>query len=376
MEQNADNLQKITEYFIKGCTPKQEYKIGVEIEHFLLKEDDTNASYEEIMTFLHEVYGDKNMLGGMPEYLLSLEPAAQLEVSICPKHTVDELEQSYRKFVDTIMPYLEEKKWHMVTCGYQPHAKAEDLPLIPKERYRYMDKYFRESGSRGMQMMRGTAAVQVAIDYCDEADFRRKYQLAQILSPILALLTENSPIYEGEKNHRHILRTYIWQDVDTKRCGIVPGSMQDDFGFNDYAKYLWQMPLILAETEEGTQYVGDVTAQELYAERSMRKDEIEHLLSMVFPDVRLKNYIEIRMADSMPLHRTFAYCRMLYDIFYSERAMKELRDYFGNVREDDIREAQKQVIAYGYDAVVYHRSIRDVIEHLRKYSAAQQRIEE
>ncbi len=209
------NIRKITDYFRAGCKEDYNRRIGVEIEHFVIKEDNTNATYEEIAELLEAVFGNeqceyeqRSLLGCVTmEYAISLEPAAQLEISIFPRKTVQELEQIYEGFLKRMESYLGLRHMRLETCGYQPYAKAAELPLIPKRRYEYMDAYFKHTETMGIRMMRGSASTQVSIDYLNEQDFVKKFQLAQMLSPVLALLTENTAVIDGIPVKKHIPRT-------------------------------------------------------------------------------------------------------------------------------------------------------------------------
>ncbi len=209
------NIRKITDYFRAGCKEDYNRRIGVEIEHFVIKEDNTNATYEEIAELLEAVFGNeqceyeqRSLLGCVTmEYAISLEPAAQLEISIFPRKTVQELEQIYEGFLKRMESYLGLRHMRLETCGYQPYAKAAELPLIPKRRYEYMDAYFKHTETMGIRMMRGSASTQVSIDYLNEQDFVKKFQLAQMLSPVLALLTENTAVIDGIPVKQHIPRT-------------------------------------------------------------------------------------------------------------------------------------------------------------------------
>lgn len=153
------NIRKITDYFRAGCKEDYNRRIGVEIEHFVIKEDNTNATYEEIAELLEAVFGNeqceyeqRSLLGCVTmEYAISLEPAAQLEISIFPRKTVQELEQIYEGFLKRMESYLGLRHMRLETCGYQPYAKAAELPLIPKRRYEYMDAYFKHTETMGIR---------------------------------------------------------------------------------------------------------------------------------------------------------------------------------------------------------------------------------
>lgn len=369
------NIKNITDYFREGCKEKYNQKIGVEIEHFVLHKDGRNASYEEVAGLMkeafsnEELYYEKNALISCKtkEYLISLEPAAQLEISINPKKTVEELENIYRDFRRRLKLFLEKRGLHLETFGYQPHEKVANLPLIPKKRYEYMDAYFRHTDTQGIRMMRGSASTQVAVDYINEVDFVKKFQLAQMLSPVMELLSENTPVVEGSPIKYHLPRSVIWSHVDSKRCGIVPGSMGEDFSFQSYAEYVYHVPLIFVEEEGRAVPTGEWSAAEYYKERLMSQEEIEHMLSMVFPDVRLKNYIEIRMADSLPKERAFSYVRLMRDLFY-ETKPAQIQAFLGNPGEAEIAQAKENLIRYGEEGSAYGKRIPEIYEYLETIS--------
>lgn len=263
--------------------------------------------------------------------------------------------------------YLGLRHMRLETCGYQPYAKAAELPLIPKRRYEYMDAYFKHTETMGIRMMRGSASTQVSIDYLNEQDFVKKFQLAQMLSPVLALLTENTAVIDGIPVKKHIPRTEIWNHVDKKRCGIVPGSMSEEFSFYTYAEYVYHVPLIFARDHGIIMPTGEWSAAEYYRGRLMTEEEIEHMLSMVFPDVRLKNYIEIRMADSLPKEEAFAYTALIRDIFYGGNISK-IRRYLGNPTEEEIAQAKENIISYGEEGMVYGRKAGEIFAYLQQFS--------
>lgn len=367
------NIRNITDYFREGCKESGQQKIGIEIEHFVIKKEGRNATYEEVAKLLakafsgEECYYEQEALISVKtaEYIISLEPAAQLEISINPRKDVGELRKIYQGFLKRLRPFLQEQNMELQTYGYQPYGKAAQLPLIPKKRYEYMDAYFKHTDTMGIRMMRGTASTQIAVDYCDEEDFTKKYQLAQMLSPLFYLLCENSPVVEGTKKTSHSPRAVIWNHVDGKRCGIVPGSMSGEFSFYDYAEYVYHVPLIFVEEQGNPLTIGEQSAADYYRERMMNRDEIEHMLSMVFPDVRLKNYIEIRMADSLPEEAAFAYAQLVQDIFYGDHMM-ELRRYLGDPTEEEIVQAKLNIISHGEDGLVYGRKAGDIFDDFRQ----------
>lgn len=368
------NLEKIIRYFKAGEKCDGCMKAGVEIEHFVLDDRGNSMHYEELVRMMEEMrtqedtpyYEEGHLLGFYnDDYSVTLEPAAQLEISIAPKRTIKEIENIYLEFQKKTEDFLKSRGFHLVNRGYHPFMKAEELELIPKKRYEYMNQYFEKTGAMGKNMMRATASVQVSLDYTDEADFVEKYRLACILSPIFALITDNSPVFEGKKTEKRMVRTVIWNHTDPVRCGIFPQTFDEDFGYRAYAEYLYEHPPILVIDGEGHAiFTGDKKACEIYRDREMTEKEVEHLLSMYFPDVRLKNYIELRAGDSMELPFALAYAALVKTVFYTDKIRKELCSFFGNVGREDIEAAKLSLIDQGSQGMAYGRRAAEIIEKL------------
>lgn len=373
MEQR--NIDKIAAYFRNGEKTKC-VKTGVELEHFVIGEAGNSMRYEEMAEFLEafakredrKYFVEGKLLGLWgKEFSLSLEPAAQLEISIEPKETIGEIEAVYKRFREEAEPWFLARGFRLVNVGYHPYKKAEELSLIPKKRYEFMNRYFETSGRFGKNMMRATASTQVSIDFDSEKDFVEKYRLACILSPIFALLSDNSPVFEGKERKQYMVRTMIWMDTDSARCGIFSGTFSEDFGYRKYAEYLYANPPILIMDEEGKAvFTGEKTLREIYAEKEMTQAEIEHALSMFFPDVRLKNYIEIRVADSMELSQVLSYTALVKACFYNRNIREELTAYFGKADEEGVRQAKLSLMEKGYGGAAYGKTVKEITDKLRE----------
>ena len=263
-----------------------------------------------------------------------------------------QIQKIYQSFLKQLYPLLKRRRFRLVTLGYQPVSQVDSLPLIPKKRYEYMDHYFQTAGTRGRNMMRGTAATQVSIDYCCEEDFRRKYRAAYLLMPALKLLTDNTPVFEGRPCDGYLTRTKIWNHVDPARCGTFPGLFREDFGFRSYAEYLWNLPLIFRPDGNEAVYTGSRPTRELWADSLLTPEDVEHILSMTFLDVRLKNYVEIRGADSMPLEYVMAYLALIKGLFFTPHVLEALLERLPHT-EEAIRTAEQELSARGYEGTLY-----------------------
>lgn len=370
---NEEKVQRVVSYFKSGCKAKNELQIGIEVEHFVLNSQMESISYEEIAKVIKEMMTDTDTLfeeeGALlgyynDDFSISLEPAAQLEISIMPQKDMKKLEEILTDFYEAYGKKLEAIGYHMETWGYHPAKKAEQLSLIPKKRYEFMDRYFQKSGKHGRNMMRATASTQVSIDFISEQDFVEKYRLLVALIPILSLITDNAKIYEGQPYQGHLIRTMIWKDVDPIRCQIQENCFEDDFGFESYARDILNKPLILVKENQETVFTEEKTALEYYQERQLQEDEIEHIVSMFFPDIRLKKYLEIRMADSLPQELAIAYAQLIWGIFYHKKVQRALQNSLEVKTIREIDEAKDSLMEKGYEGMVYGKPVREVIRAL------------
>ena len=365
------NRNKIVAYFTRGH--KFTRTLGFELEHVVVHIGTGQAvSYSEpggirdVLTKLSEKYdralydGDDIIGCESPREVVTIEPAGQIEISLGPCNSVFDVERLYLGFREKIDPILEEFGLMTPMLGYVPLGKARDLELIPKFRYECMSAFLGAQAYEGICMMRGTCALQVSIDFRNEADAMRKMRIAEILAPILALICDNSPVFEGEERSCKLVRTAVWAGMNQDRVGTVPGSLDPGFSFADYADYILSREAILVpddSSENGWRYVGAKTFDELYADREMTEVELQHALSMVWPDARLKNFLEIRPADAMPLEYALAYVVLVRAIFYNDRNLDVLEALLANVGEEDIANAKAALIEGDYGAEIYGRSV-------------------
>ncbi len=322
------NKKNFISYLQSGCKNIDvPLRFGVELEHFIVKRENKEAvSYfgkngvEAILQELKPayekyVYSQEHLIAlGRKDIEISLEPAAQLEVSISPKQNLEEIFVVYQHFIEEIMPILEKYSYEIHTVGYQPSSKVDNLELLPKKRYEYMNRYFEKIGTYGKQMMRGTAATQVSIDYYNEADFMIKYKIAYRLKDILSDWCENTPVYEGDVFNGQALRTKIWSGTDNRRVDIGPYLKDGTVSFQDYIDFVMQTPIIVNKVGE-TEFYDERTIGEICQERVLSQQEVIHCLSMVFPMIRAKQFLEIRFADSMPIEKVIAYVAILKGLF-------------------------------------------------------------
>ena len=401
-------LDSIYEYIKSGAHKCG--KLGLEIEHFVIDESGRQISFEEISPLIEKI-GKENgaeiiYIDGHPagytngRYSITLEPSCQFEISINPYPSISEIEDVYREFSSLWEPVFAQRGYRMVTKGLLPLVEAGldpyELPLSPKKRYQYMDAYFRQSGKYGKYMMRASASTQVSVDYSSESDLVRKLRVLQKISPVLMLMMENKTVAGSTlpdvPDKPHLFRIQEWDDLDPDRTGFFPHSMEADFGYEQIANVVYRTPLILLTDNGTTSYVGNKNAEDLLNEgviaeeeldQTRRKNLTEHFLSMGFFHFRIKKYIEIRVADSVPINKALGYVALLKGIVYSDQNLTLLEEELSDIDTiDKIQDAVIKIEKDGHDAVIYHNitaaqwaarlvqiSSEAILEQERKYLA-------
>lgn len=375
------NIKAIADYFRSGIKTDSQ-ALGIELEYTLIYKDGAPLSYDDEFgqkwllnqlsaSFPQKMIDEEGDLIGLANEssTVTLEPAAQMELSAGPFKDLDKAENAFNGFKTQLTDLAGSRDCDVVAIGYHPTMRAIDLKLIPKTRYAFMNEYLGSISMFGICMMRGSASTQISIDYSSEEDCIRKMRLAYACVPVLSLICDNSPIFEGEKRKHNMVRTEIWEKCDPDRCGVVPGALESDFSFERYAEYILDTPAIIDITS-GKQQFSEKTFGEIYANQEMEKKDVEHALSMFFNDVRLKTYIEIRPADAMPIEYVIAYTALIKGLFYNEKSLDALDNLFEGVSESDISEAKASLMSDGYSGYAYHHPVSEIADELISIASA------
>ena len=371
--QKEELLKRLESYFKAG--EEKEKKIGMEVEHFVLKEENLEAvDYDEqfgIGDILKEFHGrevkkyqeGEHLLKLLaPDFDITIEPGGQLEVGIQPQSDLDKLKEVYFDFLNRLVPILNKRDYILVTFGYQPQSKIADISWLPKRRYQIMANYLGERGKYAHNMMKGTAAFQLALDYESEEDFVHKFRVATALSPVIGILCDNAPFFEGNIFSKQALRSLIWENTDNSRTGIIKRVFSSDFSYLSYAQYILSRELILLKSNGNYTATGEETVYEIFKERELGAEEIEHILTMVFPDVRAKQFIEIRMADSVPPQCFLAVASFWKGILYQEENLNKAVEFIKEFSAEEIIKAKEDIIKEGLQAKLGDYSILEVAD--------------
>ncbi len=259
---------------------------------------------------------------------VSLEPGGQLELSGAPLETIHQTCDEVNEHLRQVKSVADEIGVGFIGLGAAPHWTHDQMPLMPKGRYRLMDAYMQKVGTHGTQMMRRTCTVQVNLDFASEADMVQKMRVAIALQPVATALFANSPFFEGKLNGHKSWRSRIWRDLDADRTGMLPFVFEDGFGFERYVDYALDVPMYFVYRDGHYvdalgQSFRDFLKGELPAlpgERPTLSDWADHLTT-IFPEARLKRFIEMRGADGGPWRRLCALPALWVGLTYDQGAL-------------------------------------------------------
>ncbi|MFW5995738.1 MAG: glutamate-cysteine ligase family protein [Halanaerobiaceae bacterium] len=337
-----------------GEKNKDKFKIGVEIEHLILDKNLFAVNYSQPqgihtvlkkLTAKHWKPGLEN--GNIIELKknnnkITLEPGGQIELSIKPVKQVSRAAKIYSSFLQDLLPIINNYNYRLATIGFQPKTKINSIKLLPKKRYNFMHKYLSRQGKLAPTMMRGTASLQVNIDYSSEKNYHKKYYAAAYLVPILYSFFDNSPFQAGSPVGRGSFRAKIWANTDSERCGFIKSLYQPGSGYREYAKFLLNTPPIIIKRAGKLIYTGDKLFKDVINFHS--QEELDHGLSMVFPEIRSKKFLEIRSADTLPYPWNMGYTAFIKNIFYNQENLNYVYEMALNNNYRQLQNLQKKII--------------------------------
>ena len=367
-------------YLESGCKPRSAWRIGTEHEKFGHRLADhaplpyegpagIRALLEGLQRYGWEPYLEK----GKPIALLkdgqsvSLEPGGQLELSGAPLHNLHRTCDEVHAHLDQVRAVSAELGIGFYGAGFRPDAPREAIPWMPKGRYAIMRRYMPTRGSLGLDMMTRTCTVQVNLDFESEADMVRKMRIGMALQPVATALFAISPFVEGKPSGYRSYRSHVWTDTDPDRCGILPFVLEPGMSFERYTDYVLDVPMYFVARDGGFVDVAGESFRDFLAgtllqlpgERPTLKDWEDHLTT-VFPEVRLKRYIEMRGADSGPWGKVCALPALWVGLLYDSTALNEAEALIDSWSAVDVVGLHRAVAREALSATIGGRTVRDV----------------
>ena len=337
-----ERREQLVEYLEAGCKPRADWRIGTEHEKFgYCRDNHRPLPYEGPRSVRAVLEGLRDRHGWTPieeaGHLIglekdganvSLEPGGQLELSGAPLEHIHQTCDEVNAHLADVKDVADALDVGFIGLGAAPEWRHDDMPMMPKGRYRLMTDYMDRVGTMGKSMMYRTCTVQVNLDFGSEADMVRKLRVALALQPVATALFANSPFFEGRPTGYKSWRSRVWRDLDDARTGMLPFVFEEGFGFEAWVDYALDVPMYFVY-RDGV-YV-DALGQSfrdflegrlpaLPGETPTLSDWADHLTT-IFPEARIKKFIEMRGADGGPWRRLCALPAFWTGLMYDQSAL-------------------------------------------------------
>jgi glutamate--cysteine ligase len=379
----VESRDDLVRWLEQGVKPKAEFRLGTEHEKFAFTRNrHAPVPYEGERSIRALLEGMQMLLGWEPIVdagnliglldvtgggAISLEPGGQFELSGAAVETLHETSAELMAHLAQVEQVAQPLGIGFLGMGMTPKWSRAEMPVMPKGRYRIMTAYMPKVGNHGLDMMYRTCTVQANLDFCSEADMVKKLRVGIALQPVATALFANSPFTEGKPNGFLSFRSQIWLDTDKDRTGMLPWAFEPGMGFERWVDYALDVPMYFVK--RGDRYI-DAAGQsfrELLAgklpalpgERATFSDWANHL-STIFPEVRLKRYLEMRGADSGPWRRLPALPAFWVGLLYDDRSLDAAWDLVKGWTAQQRQQLREAVPRHGFKAKMNGRTALDL----------------
>ena len=369
---------QLLEEFILGC--KTSKKIGMEYERIPMNKftNQVASYYGEygVCEVLREfakidnwdyILDETNIIGLKKLHdTITLEPGCQIELSIEPKELIRDLKKRIEEIDNILNPILEEFGIKLINRGVSPTTTYKHIRLLPKRRYKLMANYL--WGILSDVMMRETAGIQVGIDFSSEEDAMRKFRVANLMMPFATAMYANSKYRGGVDTGYKSFRALAWLNTDNERCGFAT-NFQDGMCFKDYVDNLLETPMIFINREDRTVNLnGRITFKQFMKKGfegfNATIEDWELHSNLYFPEVRLRNFIEIRNHDCVGGGLEYSIPALYKGIMYSKSALEEVEGMLSKYSFNEINELRYNVSRYATGAKLRKNTILGICKEL------------
>ncbi|MGZ5863962.1 MAG: glutamate--cysteine ligase, partial [Xanthobacteraceae bacterium] len=379
----VESRDELVAWFAEGAKPRDQFRIGTEHEKFgFTRAGHRPVPYEGPRGIEALLNGMRHLLGWEPIMegdniigmfdvtgggAISLEPGGQFELSGAPVETVHQTHSELMAHLAQVREVATPLGIGFLGIGMTPDWTRADMPKMPKGRYRIMTNYMPKVGKFGLDMMYRTCTVQTNLDFHSEADMVKKLRVSLALQPVGTALFANSPFTEGKPNGFLSFRSEIWRDTDNQRAGMLPWAFEHGMGYERWVDYALDVPMYFVK--RGDKYI-DVAGQSfrdllagklpgLPGERATISDWANHV-STIFPEVRLKRYLEMRGSDGGPWRTLPALPAFWVGLLYDDTALDAAWDLVKDWNAAERQQLRDDVPRLGFKATIRGRSLLDL----------------
>jgi glutamate--cysteine ligase len=388
-----ESREQLVAYFEKGNKPRADWRIGTEHEKFAFLTDTLEPvpyggprSIRALLEGLRDRFGWQSVFEGdniialtEPQGManISLEPGGQFELSGAPLNCVHDTCEEVHDHLKQVREVGDQLGIGFLGLGASPIWTRAQTPVMPKGRYGIMAPYMDKVGSMGRDMMFRTCTVQVNLDFASEQDMVKKLRVSLALQPVATALFANSPFLEGKPNGYLSYRSHVWTDTDNARAGMLPFVFESGMGFERYTDYALDVPMYFIMRDGNFINAAGMSFRDflngklsvLPGEKPTMKDWADHLTT-IFPEVRLKKYLEMRGADSGPWRRLCALPAFWVGLLYNQSALDAAWDLAKDWTAEERQALRDAVPARALKAEMRGRSMRDIAREVLNISRA------
>ncbi|MGD0865130.1 MAG: glutamate--cysteine ligase [Rhizomicrobium sp.] len=377
-------------HLAEGSKPKSDWRIGTEHEKFVYDlrtmkpvgyegKPGIRALLEGMRRFGWEPVLEGDYIIGLTQNgaSISLEPGGQFELSGAPLKSVHETCSEVNTHQEQVRELADEMGLGVLGLGYAPSWRLDEVPQMPKGRYNIMRNYMPKVGGYGLEMMFRTCTVQVNLDFSSEADMVKKFRVGLALQPVATALFANSPFREGRPNGFLSYRSQIWTDTDNARAGMLPFVFESGFGFERYVDYALDVPMYFVYRQGKYIDVAGKSFRDFLAGRIAElkgiaptmADWADHLTT-IFPEVRLKKFLEMRGADGGSWRRICGLPALWVGLYYDQAALDAAWDMVKDWSAEERQAMRDAVPTLAFKTPFRGRTVGDLAREMLEISSA------
>lgn len=382
LEEEFD-IDLILKDFHSACKHADDFKTGVEYERLPIRKDYKTVGYEGengLYELLREfakldnweyITDDYNIIGlSKGSDRISLEPGCQLELSLGQEKSISAIKSKVDSFNKKITPLLRKREMTLLEYGISPVSTYKNIKLIPKKRYHIMADYL--WGILSDVMMRETAGIQACYDFSSEEDAMEKFRLACKLSPVMTAMFANSPIRGGVDTGYKTFRGLSWLNTDYERCGFPSKKLFDkkyEYSFKEYIQDVMKTPMIyITRYGKAVEIDGKINFEQFLKSGwqgfKAKKEDFDLHANLFFPEVRLRNFIEIRNHDCVNHGMQYSILAIYKGILYNKDAFKSAEELLDKFNYNDIMELRYNVPRKALNTKIRKISLKDIAKEV------------